>query len=367
MANPQMESWAKTLVGYSVSVKAGQTVAITGGVAAEPLLRAIYREVVRAGANPVMLPTFTGLSADLLLLGTDEQLTQISPVERFMREQADVLIYVLADTNTKNLSAVDPARQTIMQRARAELMQTYMRRSSNGELDWTITLYPTDAHAQDAEMSTADYADFVFGACKLDTPDPVAAWRAQAAEQDRLIAWLTGKKEVHLTGPGTDLTLSMADRIWINADGRKNFPDGEVFSAPVEDSVDGTVRFSYPVISGGREIADIRLRFERGRVVEASAAKGEEYLIRTLDTDAGSRTLGEFAFGANFGIQRFSKNILFDEKIGGTVHMAIGAGYPDCGSTNVSAVHWDMICDLRDGGQVDVDGQAFMRDGKFVV
>ncbi|MGI8475211.1 MAG: aminopeptidase [Thermomicrobiales bacterium] len=312
MANPQMESWAKTLVGYSVSVKAGQTVAITGGVAAEPLLRAIYREVVLAGAHPVMLPTLTGLAADLLLHGTDGQLTRISPVERFMREQADVLINVLADTNTRSLSAVDPARQTIMQRSRAELMQTYMRRSASGELNWTITLYPTDAHAQDAEMSTADYADFVFGACKLDTPDPVSAWREQAAEQDRQIAWLTGKKEVHLTGPGTDLTLSMADRVWINADGRKNFPDGEVFSAPVEDSVDGSVRFSYPVIAGGREIADIRLRFERGRVVEASAAKGEEYLIRTLDTDAGSRTLGEFAFGANFGIQRFSKNILFD-------------------------------------------------------
>jgi aminopeptidase len=234
-------------------------------------------------------------------------------------------------------------------------------------MDWTLTLYPTDAYAQDADMSTTDYAEFVLNACKLNRPDPVAAWMELAAEQQRLIDWLADKDEIHLTGPGTDLTLSTKGRHWINADGRKNFPDGEIFTGPVETSVDGHVQFSYPVVHAGREIVDIRLAFENGRVTDATAAKGEEYLVKTLDTDEGARVLGEFAFGTNYDIQRFTKNILFDEKIGGTVHMAVGAGYPESGSTNESAVHWDMICDLRDGGEVTVDGQPFMRDGQILV
>jgi aminopeptidase len=234
-------------------------------------------------------------------------------------------------------------------------------------MDWTLTLYPTDAFAQDADMSTPDFEEFVLTACKLNHPDPVAVWKVQGAEQQRVIDWLSDKDEIHLTGPGTDLTLSTKGRIWINSDGRKNFPDGEIFTGPVETSVNGKVRFSYPVIHAGREIVDIRLTFVEGRVADAQAAKGEEYLIKTLDTDHGARVLGEFAFGTNYDIQRFSRNILFDEKIGGTVHMAVGAGYPETGSTNESSVHWDMICDLRDGGEVMVDGQPFMRDGKFLI
>ena len=367
MPDPRMEAWAKALVNFSVVVKPGQSVAIIGGVAAEPLLRAVYREVVHAGGYPVMLPVFTGITADLLKHGNDDQLSWISPIERFMRETTDVLINVMADTNTKALSAVDPARQTFFQRARTELVKIYMQRDASGDLDWTLTLYPTDAFAQDADMSTADYAEFVFNACKLNRPDTVAAWNELAAEQQRYIDWLSDKDEVHLLGPGTDLTLSTKGRKWINADGRKNFPDGEVFTAPIETSVNGHVAFSYPVIHAGREIVDIRLRFENGRVTDATAAKGEDYLIKTLDTDEGARVVGEFAFGTNYDIQRFTKNILFDEKIGGTVHMAVGAGYPESGSTNESAVHWDMICDLRDGGEVTVDGQPFMRDGKILI
>jgi aminopeptidase len=367
VSDPRMETWAKALVNFSVEVKPDQSVVIIGGAAAEALLRAIYREVVVAGGYPIMLPTFSGLNAALLQLGSDEQITWISPVERLIRAEADVVINVLAETNTKALSGVDPSRQRLAQQARAELIQTFMRRSAEGTMDWTITLYPTDAFAQDADMSTSDYEAFVFNACKLNRPDPVAAWNELAAEQQRLIDWISDKNEIHLTGPGTDLRLSTKGRIWINADGRKNFPDGEIFTGPIETSANGHVRFSYPVVQAGREIADIRLTFKDGKVVEASAAKGEEYLLQTLDVDEGARYLGEFALGTNYDIQRFSKNILFDEKIGGTVHMAIGAGYPDTGSKNQSAVHWDMICDLRQGGQVDVDGQPFLRDGKFVV
>ncbi len=351
-----MTKWAKALTAYSVEVEPGQTVAISGGIAGAPLLREIYREVVACGGYPVMLPSLDGAQADLLLYGNDDQLNFISPVERFVREQADVVINVMAETNTKRMSAVDPARQAFAQKARAEMFNTFLTRAADEVMDWTLTLFPTDAYAQDADMDTEAYTDFVLSACKLDRDDPVAAWLELKAEQQRLIDWLDGKKEVHLTGLEIDLTLSIEGRTWINSDGKKNFPSGEIFTGPVENSVNGTIRFSFPVVTSGREIQDIRLRFEDGKVVDATAAKNEDFLIQTLDTDEGARYLGEFAFGTNFGITQFTKNILFDEKIGGTVHMAVGLGYPETGSGNKSAVHWDMICDLRQGGQVDVDG-----------
>ncbi|HET7093348.1 MAG TPA: aminopeptidase [Thermomicrobiales bacterium] len=367
MSDPRFALWARTLVNYSVGVKPGDRVAITGGTAAEPLLRAIYRETIAAGGCPVLVPTFSGLAADLLQHGDDAQIQYISPVDAFAREEADVLIGVMAETNTKALSAVDPARQSLLAKARGRLLEATLRREAAGELRWTLTLFPTDAYAQDADLSTPDFTEFVLAACKLDGPDPAAAWRAQAAEQQRLIDWLAGKREIRLRGPDTDLRLTVAGRTWINADGTKNFPDGEIFTGPVEDATEGHVRFSFPVVTQGREIDDIRLRFAGGRVVDASAAKNEAFLIQTLDTDPGARVLGEFAFGTNFAIQRFSKNILFDEKIGGTVHMAVGSGYPETGNHNVSAVHWDMICDLREGGVVEVDGEPFLRNGAFVV
>ena len=367
MADPRLVKWADVLVDYSVEVASGQTVAIQGGIAAAPLLDEIYRATLARGGHPVLMPTLDATDAHLLRTGTDDQLTFVSPVERFAREQADVYIRVMAETNTKRLSAVDPARQALHRQARRDLFDAFMRRAGDGALDWTLTLYPTDAYAQDADMGTADFTEFVLAACKLDQPDPVAAWLDLKAEQQRLIDWLDGKQEVHLLGPEIDLTLSIVGRTWINSDGKRNFPSGEIFTGPVEDSVNGTIRFSFPVVTAGREISDIRLRFVDGKVVEASAAKNEDFLIQTLDTDDGARYLGEFAFGTNFSITRFTKNILFDEKIGGTVHMAVGSGYPETGSTNTSAVHWDMICDLRQGGRVDVDGQPFMRDGSFVV
>jgi aminopeptidase len=367
MLDPRIDAWARTLVTYSAPVKPGDVVAIDGDVAARPLLQAIYRESLRVGAFPVVIPRLSELNGDLLRAGSDEQIAWISPIERWARGEADVLIRVLAEENTKALSGVDPERQIARKRSTGELLRRMMERSAADELQWTLTLYPTNAYAQDAEMSTPGFAAFVFAACKLDADDPVAAWREQAAKQQRLIDWLDGKQEIHLRGPETDLRLAVAGRRWINADGTKNFPDGELFTGPVETATEGVVRFSYPVVTDGREIHDVRLRFEAGRVVEASAGRGEAYLLETLDADPGARCLGEFAFGTNFDITRFTKNILFDEKIGGTVHMALGAGYPETGSTNESAIHWDLICDLRDGGSVDVDGEPFLRDGRYLV
>lgn len=367
MADPRLEKWADALAAYSVDVQPGQTVAITGGTAAAPLIREVAKVVTARGGYAVVLPTLEGIASDLLLQGSDAQLEYISPMERFIRTEADVVINIRAETNTRRMSGVNPARQRMYTAARNELTEAYMRRAATGELDWTLTLYPTEAYAQDADMDTDAYTDFVLQACKLDRDDPVGAWQELREEQQRLIDWLEGRKEVHMTGPDTDLTLSVEGRTWINSDGRRNFPSGEIFTGPVENSVNGHIRFSFPVVTAGRQIEDIRLRFESGKVVDASAAKNEDYLVQTLDTDEGARYLGEFAFGTNFDIQQFTKNILFDEKIGGTVHMAVGRGYPETGSANQSAIHWDMICDLREGGQITVDGELFQEGGRFVV
>ena len=292
---------------------------------------------------------------------------QFTPIEAFTRTQADAFINILAETNTKALATVDPARQQLFQASRRPLMQSFMDRSAVGELRWVITLFPTDAYAQDAGMSTEEYAEFVFEACKLNHDEPVAAWQESSHLGQRVIEWLADRKTVHLTAPGTDLFVDISDRVWVNCDGARNFPDGEVFTGPVETGVNGTVSFTYPVVIAGQEIEGIRLTFKDGQVVDATADRGKGYLDAVLETDDGARRLGEFAVGTNFDIQRFSKNILFDEKIGGTVHMAIGAGAPETGSVNRSAVHLDMVCDLRSGGEITVDGDLLLKDGKFAI
>ncbi len=367
LIDPRFERWADVQVNYSVVVQPGDVVAIQGGTAAEPLLQAIYRQTLRAGGHPVLLPSIDSAGHDLLTFGSDEQLSFISPIERFIREEADCVISVTAGTNTRAMTGIDPARQQMHRNAWGQLGQTFMQRAAEGNVRWSSTIFPTDAHAQDAGMSTEEYAKFLFSACKLDRPDPAAAWRELRDEQQRLIDWLTPRSQVHIEGPDTDLTLSFGGRTWINSDGKRNFPSGEIFTGPIEGSANGIIRFSFPVVTAGREIEDVRLRFENGLVVEASAARNNDYLHSMLDSDAGARRLGEFAFGTNFDIARFTRSILLDEKIGGTVHMALGAGYPDSGSTNRSAIHWDLICDLREQGRVTVDGEPFLEQGRFLV
>ncbi len=365
--DPRLSKLAQILVNYSVEVQPNEQVAIMGDAVASDLMREIYREVVRAGGHPVPMVRLSGADEIMLNEGNDDQLTFTPEVMRFPMEKADVLINLMSETNTRRLSEVDPARQALASKARAELLQTYMRRASEGALKWTLTLFPTNAYAQDASMSLDSYREFVFGAGHLDAEDAVGHWRGVAEKQERLIDWMTGKKEAHITGPDTDLRLNVEGRTWINACGTRNFPDGEVFTAPVEDSVEGTIRYSYPAIYNGREVRDIRLWFEGGKVVKATAEHNQEFLDEMLATDEGALRLGEFAIGTNFGIDRFTGNILFDEKIGGSVHLALGAGYPDSGSKNESAIHWDMICDLRQGGQLTLDGEPVVQDGKIVV
>lgn len=361
------DRWADVLVNYCTGIREDDTVVILGGVAAEPLLRATHRAALRNGAEVLLLPSFSESQADVLNSSSEAQLATVSAVERWYRETATVTITIMASTNTRALSSVDPARQTIFNRARAGLREVAMRRAAEGKQRWSLTIFPTSAYAQDADMSTDEFAQFLAGAMFLDRPDPVAAWQELSARQQRLIDWLSQRSELHITGPGTDLRMNVGGRHWVNSDGKRNFPSGEVFTGPVENSAEGSVRFSYPVVTDGREIADIRLRFASGTVVDATASKNEQYLIDTLDTDEGARRLGEIAFGTNFGISRFTKNILLDEKIGGTMHMALGAGYPETGNSNTSAIHWDMICDLRAGGQATLDGEVVLKDGAYTV
>jgi len=246
-------------------------------------------------------------------------------------------------------------------------MKRYMERAAAKELKWAIAMFPTAAHAQDAEMSLSELEDFVYSTTFADSDDPVGEWRRIHDEQQRLVDWLAGKEHVEVKGPNVDLTLSIKDRAFINADGLDNMPSGEIFTSPVEDSMKGTVRFTYPAIEGGREVDGVELTFEGGRVVQATARKNEDYLHEMLETDEGARVAGEFAIGTNKRINRFTKNILFDEKMGGTIHIALGAGFEEIGGKNVSGLHWDMICDMRDGGQIFVDDELFYESGEFKV
>jgi aminopeptidase len=367
LRDPRTEALAKILVGYSTEVKEGEVVAIDGESAAEPLLLAVYEEVLKAGANPILNVALDGQSAIYYKHTSDAQLGWISPVAEWMVEHADVRIAIGASTNTRELSAVPPERQTRRQTATGDLMARAMARSAAGDFRWCYTLYPTSAYASEAEMSLADYEDFYFGACLADDDDPLTAWKRASAETKRLAEWIEGHEEVRVTAPGTDIVLGIAGRKFIPCDGRHNMPDGEFFTGPIEDSAQGEVTFHLPAVIGGREISGVRLRFEAGKVVDAGAERGEEFLIELLDTDPGARRLGELGIGTNYGIDRGTREVLLDEKIGGTVHMAVGRSYPESGGENESAVHTDLVCDLRLGGKLEVDGTVMQEDGKFVV
>jgi aminopeptidase len=354
-------------VGYSTRVEQGDVCVIQSTTTAEPLVQAVYEEVLRAGGLPVLQLAPEGASAAFYELASDEQLDWIPPTAEWAAESADVRIAIMADANARELSQTEPARQARAQRARKPLMETSMRRAAAGEYRWALTLFPTHAYASEAGMSLSRYEDFLYAACLVNDPEPLTAWRRQSDDVNRLAQWMEGKEEVRVTAPGTDIKLGVAGRTFIPCAGEHNMPDGEFFTGPIEDSVEGEVSFSFPASYGGREVAGVRFRFEGGRVVDASADRGEDFLLETLDTDEGARRLGELGIGTNYGISTGTKEILLDEKIGGTVHMAIGMSYPETGGKNDSAVHWDMVCDLRQGGTITVDGVELQRDGRFLV
>ena len=373
MEDVRVERMAEIIAGYSSRVKRGDLVGIRGGAAAAPLIRAVYAECVRRGAHVHAEVSLPGLEEIFFEHAKRAQLAYLSPMRKFEVENVDVVISILSETNTRRLSGADPKKQAILSKTRQPIMETFMKRAAQheetgkGGLRWTLTLFPTEAYAQDAEMGIREYENFVFGACFADEAGGIERWREQHRRQARVIRYLKGRKVVEIGAPGADLRVGIAGRPFMNCSGRNNFPDGEVFTGPQENRIDGKIRYSFPACISGREVDGVELEFDKGEVVKATAEKNEAFLKSMIGMDDGAKRVGEFAFGLNDGIQRFTKNTLFDEKIGGTLHLALGKGYPQSGSKNNSALHWDMVCDLREGGEVYVDGKLFSKDGELQI
>ncbi|HLJ94190.1 MAG TPA: aminopeptidase [Gemmataceae bacterium] len=367
MSERRLEKLAEVLVRYSTGVRRGELVSLHGPVLAEPLITTLYRQVLRAGGHPAVYLAPEACARILLQEGSPEQLSFLNPLDVREVEAVDVAIHVLASENTRALTNIDPSKQALRSKARRPAMDIFLRRAAEQSLRWVATPFPCQANAQEAEMALEEYSDFVFGAGMLDHPDPAAVWQRLSQQQARVVDFLHGIRELRFVTPGgSDLKIGIAGRTWINCDGHENFPDGEVFTGPLEDGTEGTVCFDFPTVHGGREVQGVRLKFRAGRVVDASAAKGEEFLVRMLDQDAGARILGEVALGCNYSITRHTRNTLFDEKIGGTFHVALGSAYPESGGKNHSALHWDMVCDLRRGGRIEADGRLISENGRFV-
>jgi aminopeptidase len=367
MTDPRVAKLANLLVHYSLSLKPGQIVRIDAGAVAAPLVRELYRETLRAGAYPRTRIEVEGLDVIALRESSDEQLTFVSEIDRFEVEQLDAVLTVWGDRNTRALSHADPQRVSRRIASRRKLTNRFWERIDEGKARWVGARFPTDAHAQDAQMSLEEYEDFVYGACHVrPEEDPVAHWRQVSVELGRRAQELNAFSELRVVGPDTDLSFNVEGRDWLAADGRLNMPDGEIFTSPVETATEGEIRFSFPAIFQGRAVEDVQLRFSEGRVVKAEARTGNDYLQSLLDMDDGSRILGEAAFGLNYEIDHFTNDILFDEKIGGTMHFALGSSFKKLGGRNESGLHWDMICDLRADGEVYADGELIWKAGQFL-
>ncbi len=353
------DAFAALICDWSLRVREADQVLVSMPIPAIPLVRALHRALLDRGAWPLIRMAAGELAADFYRHAQDLHLDSFAPIELVEAEQVDASIGIFAPTNTQDLAGTDPALITRAMRARMPLREA---RDRTGQR-WCATQWPTPALAQEARMSDADYEEFLRRALFLDRPDPVAAWRDLSHRQDALVRHLSGASEIRIVAEGTDLRLRVDGRRWINSDGRRNMPSGEVFTGPLEDSAVGTIRFTIPANPRGTEVSGVELKFSGGRVVDAHAERGEGYLRSALETDAGARYLGELGIGTNTGIDRATGSILLDEKIAGTVHLAIGRSYPETGGTNSSAVHWDLICDLRDGGQLTVDGEPLELGG----
>jgi aminopeptidase len=367
MIDNRITKFAKVLVNYSLKLKKGDLFIIEGSTVSEPLIKEVYKEAVLAGAHPHVNAPIEGLNEMMLKLGSDEQICYISPMERIIFDNAQAYLTIMGSYNTKALTNVNPEKQSLRSKSRHELFVKMIQRMGTKEFNWCGTQFPTNSAAMDANMSLSEYEEFLFEACHLNSDDPVAEWKRVHDEQEKLVKMLDTKKHLEFKSKDTHLTMDVEGRKWVNCDGQVNFPDGEVFTGPIENSVNGQIRFTYPAIHLGNEVEDVTLTFKDGKVINATAKKGEEFLKKMLDTDEGARMVGEIAIGTNYEIPKFTKIILFDEKLGGTIHLAIGASIPESGGQNVSSIHWDMICDMKDGGEIYADGELIYKDGRFVI
>ena len=358
MADPRIEQYARLLVETCVDVQPGWQVVVAAPSTGlgRPLAEEVTRQVARRGAFALQRSTL-GPDRIWVQAAPFELLATVAPLDVRVLEEADALIVIEAPENTREASAVSAERQAAVHAA----LRPALERVFNSELAWVGCQYPTPALAQEAGLSTDEFADFLFGACLLD-------WDAERARMQRYANRFDAASEVRIVGAGTDLRLGIAERpVEVDAGG-KNIPGGEFFCCPVEDSVEGTIHFpEFPAVYGGRELKGIHLRFEGGRVVDAGADTEEAYLLELLDSDEGARRVGELGIGCNPGITRYLKNTLFDEKIDGTVHIALGNGMPNLGSRNESTIHWDIVKDLRSGGRIELDGELVQADGVWHV
>jgi aminopeptidase len=366
VSDPRVERLAELIAGYSLELRPGQLLRVDGSAVAEPLIVALHRAAIHMGAHAYANVELDGIAELLVEHGSEEQLTYLSPIDWREIDFLDAQVTIWSETNTRSFTGADPLRHQRLIAAERKLANKRWERIDRGELAWCGTLFPTHAHAQDAQISLAEYEQFVYRACHVLDDDPVAHWRAVSEQLTARAESLSDVRELRIAGPDTDLRLGVEGRIWQPADGKLNMPDGEVFTSPLETATEGEIRFTFPALFRGREVDDIRLRFEGGKVVAAEARRGGDYLNALLDMDEGARTLGEVAFGLNYEIDRFTHNILFDEKIGGTMHVALGFGFGNLGSQNESGLHWDLICDLREEGEVYADGELIWRSGGFL-
>lgn len=354
------QNLARTMAGYCLDAQEREVFAINATTAAAPLVEALHEELLKAGAWPLVRMMPDGAAESVFRSGKAHHFDEVSPVDRAIVGKLAGTAAIYSSRNTRSLTGVDPDLQARLAKSSRPLKDKLLKKK------WTLTLFPTEAYAQDAEMSLRDFEDFVYSATFSDEDNPVKAWQDLKKKQDKLISKLEEAKDVHIVGPGTDLKMSIDGRSFINSAGTHNMPSGEVFTGPVEDSAEGYIAYDFPVVNQGREIDGIRLVFEKGKVVEATATKNQDFLRRMLEMDPGASRLGELGIGTNFKIQRFIKTILFDEKIGGTIHLALGASYTETGGKNKSGLHWDMIKDLRKGGELRIDGKAIQKDGRFL-
>jgi aminopeptidase len=367
MTDQRVARLARLLVGYSLELRPGQVVRIDTPAVATPFAEEIYRAALAAGALPYVNVELETLPEIIVREGSGEQIDFVSPVAEDELERIDAIATIWAEINTRALSGAEPERHQRLIAASRRLTNKRWERISARQMRWCGALYPTPAHAQEAGMSLAEYERFVYRACHVEEDgDPVAHWKATQNELARRAEQLRHTRELRIVGPGTDLHLVVEGRTWEAADGRYNMPDGEVYTSPVETETEGEVHFTFPALFQGREVEDIHLRFSEGRVVEAEARRGGSFLEALLDMDAGARRLGEVSFGLNYEIDVFTKNTLFDEKIGGTMHVALGSAFKELGGRNESGLHWDLVCDLRAEGEVYADGELVWRAGAFL-
>lgn len=366
MGDPRLNKLAKLLVNYSAEVKRGDFVLVQCDEVAEPWMVEVVKEALKAGAHVETILESHEVSQVKLRHSNEEQLQEENYMQKIMLEKADVWLTAWGTKNTKANSNLDPRIIQLKTKGATSWREVYSERMGNGTLRWCGTQFPTYADAQEGDMSFSEYEDFVYGAGLLDCEDPVAEWKKVSTYHERWIKYLNDKKQLHITSEGTDIKVNIEGRKWMNCDGKVNFPDGEIYTSPVEDGINGYITFSFPGIYLGKEIEGIRLEVKEGKVVEATATKGEDLLKILLDTDQGASRFGEVAIGTNYGIKKFTKNMLFDEKIGGTIHMAIGDSMPEAGGKNKSVIHWDMLCNMRNGGEIYADGELFYKDGQLL-